>query len=150
MSYGLTGYKLKQGDTIEILAHTMGFGDDEYQSEIFTSKDVSIIEEIIRRRYGVLSLTKECYYKEITINLSENQISFSMPYWEESLKLYDELMECIIEIHTKTGIVFWDCQEDTVITTFAPRPREMEKIVHNIPGIVKEMKESKNPWWKLW
>ena len=153
MSYDIFGYKLKDDISLEETLRALnGEADEDFEGEKFSSQDKETTDEILIQ----LGFTKHQYeeYTEydleaLQIIIFENEISITLPYWEESKANLNLAIKIANKIQKKTEIVFFDPQlgkliaeeNQDALNIFNSTTKAMENVLN---------KTKEKPWWKFW
>lgn len=155
MSYGITGYKLQSGNTVDDFRKAMVDGEDEYQAADFAAEEQGTLHDIlIAHGFRQTSPKGREYEREAAlVEVINNQIWFTIPYWDDAKDDFELSMRVIVEMHRKTGVVFWDSQEDAVITDKKIPALGFMDGVEKVKQIAQRHQQTpatQKPWWKLW
>mgnify|MGYP000688445463 CR=1 FL=1 len=82
MSYGLNGFKLRSGDTLEHFREVMsGDEPDDYEAEKITPHDRVVIHELlIETGFRQVGDSSEYEFNSIQLSISDDVVGISLPY----------------------------------------------------------------------
>jgi hypothetical protein len=152
MSYGIDGYKLKNGDTLDdFIARHNNEDEEEYEGVRISKIDKEILDTVLKNlgyKRCKTVLNPEYEHGEVQITIFDDRVGISVPYWEKSSGHMNLVYETTVTLGEKIGLIFWDPQVGNVMNS-------LEKTHHAFKyGVGKtreiEMRENKMPWWKVW
>ncbi len=88
MSYEISGYRLSKTDSPEEVRKIFnGESDNEFEGEKFSSQELESIDKLLTTK-GFEKHQTENYlnykFETLQIEVFENEISLTLPYWEEA------------------------------------------------------------------